>query len=223
VEFEKKTNEILCYLSQQLPHFLCLTEHHLPSQEIQSVCIDKFTCGAYYCRKLLQKGGVCRYVNKNITSSCLNLESYCNDRVTEVCGAKFKLQGKEMYLLTIYRSPSGNFTNFINQLENIVHSLYNPKNDLIICRDMNVNFLEESSRVKQLNALLKTFNLVTVVTFPTRICGHTSTSIDNVFIDTTRFNNFIVSPINNGLSDHEGQVLTIVLHFTLIREHQTYT
>jgi hypothetical protein len=44
-----------------------------------------------------------------------------------------------------------------------------------------------------------------------------------VFIDTTRFNNFIVSPINNGLSDHEGQVLTIVLPFTLIREHQTYT
>jgi hypothetical protein len=62
-----------------------------------------------------------------------------------------------------------------------------------------------------------------VVTFPTRICEHTSTSIDNVFIDTTRFNNFIVSPINNGLSEHEGQVLIIVFPITLIREHQTYT
>jgi hypothetical protein len=88
---------------------------------------------------------------------------------------------------------------------------------------MNVNYLEESSRVKQLNALLKTFNLVNVVNFPTRICSQSSTSVDNVFIDINRFNNFFVSPIYNGLSDHEGQVLTIVLPFTLITEHQPYT
>jgi hypothetical protein len=165
--------------------FYCIsyfTEHHLTSQEIQSVFIDKFTCGAHYCRKLLQNGGVCIYVN-NIICSSLNLEAFCNDGVIEVCGVKFKFQGKEIYLLTIYRSPSGNFSNFINLLENIVHSLYNPKIDLIICGDMNVSYLEESSRVKQLNALMKTINLVNVVSFPTRICAQSCTSIDNVFIN----------------------------------------
>jgi exonuclease III len=156
------------------------------------VCIDKFTCIAQYCRKLLLKGGVCIYVNNNLTSSCLNLEVFCRDKIIEVCGVKFKFQGRDIYLLTVYRSPSGNFNNFINQLENIVHSLYNIKHDLIICGDMNVNYLEESGRVKQLNALLKTFNLVNVVTSPTRTFGHSSTSIDNVFIDITRFSNFIV-------------------------------
>jgi hypothetical protein len=45
----KKTNELLCHLSLQLPHILCFTEHHLTLHEIQSVYIDKFTCGAYYC------------------------------------------------------------------------------------------------------------------------------------------------------------------------------
>ena len=201
----------------------CFTEHHLTSQEIQSVFIDKFTCGAHYCRKLFQKGGVCIYVNNTIISTSLNLEVYCIDKEIEVCDVKFKLQCKEICILTIYRSPSGNFSNFINQLENIVHSLYNSKNDIIICGDMNVNYLEESSRVKQLNALLKTFNLDNVVTFPTRISRHSSTCIDTVFVDITRFNNIFVSPTHNGLSDHEGLVLTIDLPFTLIRKYQSYS
>jgi hypothetical protein len=103
-------------------HSNYFTEHHLTSQEIQSVYIDKLTCGAYYCRKQLQKGGVCIYVNNNIISSCLNLEAYCGDGVMEVCCIKCKFRGKEMYILTVYRSPSGNFTNFISQLEKTVCS-----------------------------------------------------------------------------------------------------
>jgi exonuclease III len=171
----------------------------------------------------MQKGGVCIYVNNSIIHSCLNLEAYCNDGEIEVCGVKFQFQGKEIYVLTIYRPPSGNFSNFLKQLENILYSLFKPKNDLIICGDLNVNYLEVSNRVKQLNTLLKTFNLVNVITFPTRIYGHTTSSIDNVFIDTTRFNSFTVSPIYNGLSDHDGQVLTLVLPPTHKRAQQTYT
>jgi exonuclease III len=146
----KKTNELLCHLSRQLSHILCFTEHHLTLHEIQSVYIDKFTCGAYYCRKQLRKGGVCVciYVNNNIISSCLNLEAYCSNGVIEVCCVKFKFRGKKFYILTVYGSPSGNFTNFISQLEKIVHSFFNYKNSLIICGDMNVNYLEDSRRVR---------------------------------------------------------------------------
>jgi hypothetical protein len=88
---------------------------------------------------------------------------------------------------------------------------------------MNVNYLEESSRVRQLNALLKTYNLVNVVNFPTRICDQSSTSIDNVFIDISRYKNFTVSPVDNGLPDHEGQVPTLVLPLPQIIEYQFYT
>jgi exonuclease III len=141
-DWGKKTNELLCHLSQQLPHILRFTKHHLTLQEIQSVYIDKFTCGAYYCRKQLQKGGVCIYVNNNIISSSLNLEAHCSDGVIEVCCVKFKFRGKEIYVLTVYRSPSGNFANFISQLEKIVHSFFSYKNNLIICGDMNLTSLK---------------------------------------------------------------------------------
>jgi hypothetical protein len=43
-----KTNEILCHFSSELPHLLCITEHHLSVSEIQSVYIHNYTLGAYY-------------------------------------------------------------------------------------------------------------------------------------------------------------------------------
>jgi hypothetical protein len=67
-------------------------------------------------------------------------------------------------------------------LVQILHMLYNPKIDVIICGDININYLEETNRVKQLNALLKTYNLTNIFTFPTRIGRSTSTATDNIFM-----------------------------------------
>jgi hypothetical protein len=75
----------------------------------------------------------------------------------------------------------------MNQLQTITLQTYKPKIDIIICGDMNINYLEESNRVKQLNTLLKTINLVNIVSFPTRMQGSSSTSIDNIFIDNTSY------------------------------------
>jgi hypothetical protein len=69
----------------------------------------------------------------------------------------------------------------MKQLQHILWLLFNSKRDLIICGDINLNYLEESTRAKQLKALFKTFNLISIVTFPTRICVSTSTAIDNIF------------------------------------------
>jgi hypothetical protein len=94
------------------------------------------------------------------------------------------LQSKKCYIIAIYRPPSGNFNKFMSHLETIIHQLYNPKIELIICGDINMNYLEESNRVKQLNSLFQTFSLVNVVSFPTRVHGYSSTSIDNIFSTT---------------------------------------
>jgi hypothetical protein len=59
-----KTNETLCHFFSESPHFLCFTEHHLAVSEIQTVHIDGYTIGAYYCRNQLRKGGVCTFVKK---------------------------------------------------------------------------------------------------------------------------------------------------------------
>jgi hypothetical protein len=54
-----------------------------------------------------------------------------------------------------------------------------------------------------------TIDLSAIVQFPTRTQSHSSTAIDNLFIDTYKFLNYTVSPLYNGLSDHDAQLLTI--------------
>jgi len=56
---------------------------------------------------------------------------------------------------------------------------------------------------------LASFNLLGTVTFPTRIPLNSSTLIDNIYIDTNRYN-VKVHPLINGLSDHEAQVIEIL-------------
>jgi hypothetical protein len=45
-----KIEELLMPWSSNFPHFLCLTEHHLGNDEINSLYIDSFNLGAKYCR-----------------------------------------------------------------------------------------------------------------------------------------------------------------------------
>jgi hypothetical protein len=61
----------------------------------------------------------------------------------------------------------------------------------------------------QLDTLLKTFNLESIVNFPTRIRGNSATAIDNIFIDIMRREDYSMIPIINGLSDHDAQSITL--------------
>ena len=205
-----KSNEILCHFSSRLPHVLCFTEHHLTVPELQTIHIDNYILSTYYCRRQALKGGVCIFVNKNLTFSPINLENYCVDKDIEVCAVQLHKFNKKLCILAIYRSPIGDFPNFMTVLENLLQLLYNPKMDLIICGDINIDYLQKSNRVIQLNTLLQTFNLSNIINFPTRIGKTTSTSIDTIFLDTLNYDSYSVSPFSNGLSDHEAQFLTIV-------------
>jgi len=56
---------------------------------------------------------------------------------------------------------------------------------------------------------MKTFNLIQVVTFPTRICNIKGTLIDSIFLDNAKFQNLSVHPFDSSLSDHVAQILTL--------------
>jgi len=92
--------------------------------------------------------------------------------------------------------------------------VYSNTTNLIICGDININYLKSSNYKTQLDCLLASYNLSTAVNFPTRITKNTSTAIDNIFIDKTKNSDYTVESIINGLSDHDAQEL--VLHNTKI-------
>jgi hypothetical protein len=55
------------------------------------------------------------------------------------------------------------------------------------------------------------------VDFPTRIHKSSSATIDSIFFDYTRFNSFKISPLFNGVSDHDIQQLILNGVFTMDR------
>jgi exonuclease III len=84
-----------------------------------------------------------------------------------------------IYILAIYRAPSGNFISFLNEIDKTINSLYK-ESKFIICGDINIDYQMDNDKRKQLDAVLQTYNLTSIVHFPNRIQNQSSTTIDNI-------------------------------------------
>jgi hypothetical protein len=69
-------------------------------------------------------------------------------------------------VLTLYWPPSGNFGSLLLKLDTILQSLYTPMLYLILCGDININYLNESEHKNQMDNLLS-YNLTRIIDFPT--------------------------------------------------------
>jgi len=139
----------------------------------------------------------------------IDLSEYCKEKDIEICAVKLIINSLNMCIITIYRAPAGNFSFFLQSLDNILQSLYTPASHIIICGDLHTNYLVENEQKKQLDTLLLMYNLTGIVNFPSRINNTSASAIDNIFIDISRFEDFSVFPFSNDLSDHVAQILAI--------------
>ena len=163
-----KTCELLSHLLQDLPHLLCFSEHHLSQSEVDFINIENYSLGAKYCGTKLHRGGVRIFIQSHLQFTTLNLDNCRAGQDVEVCALKLDSTFSNICILVIYRSLVGNFNTFVTQLDKILQKLSTIKSNLIICGDVNVNCLQESEKKSQLNALLNSYNLFSIVQFPTR-------------------------------------------------------
>jgi len=205
----RKTDEFLIPLFEISPQVLCLSEHHLGIDEINKINFSPYTVRAQYCRQYCKKGGVAIFVNNNIQSNIIDIEQFSKEKDLEVCALRISLLQKSLITICIYRSPTGNFKYFVNQLGTILNKIFRAKSYIIVCGDFNINHLETNNRHNQLQSLLASFNLFSTVTFPTRITSNTSTLIDNTCINISSCN-YKVSPLSNGLLDYDTQIMEIL-------------
>jgi hypothetical protein len=171
--------------------------------------IEGYTAGAQYCRVLHEEGGVIIYVHNNLKFTNIDLSKYCKEKDFETCAIKLTVNTLNICIITIYRSPAGNFKYFLQNLDKVLQLIYTPDLYIIICGDISVNYLTENEQKRQINNLLLMYNLTGIVNFPTRFNNTSASAIDNFFIDTTRLEDFMISPFSNNLSDHDAQILTI--------------
>ena len=111
--------------------------------------------------------------------------------------------------MSVYRSASGKSMHFLNSLDSILNRLYNNALNIIICGDININYLENSKNKLLLDSLLASYNLHNVVDIPTRITHNSLSAIDKIFINKHINIDFSIQSCPYGLSDHDAQILIL--------------
>ena len=120
--------------------------------------IENYKLGAHYCRQQHEKGGVAIFIQENLTFSNINILQHCKEQDIETCAVKLSFGALNICVLTLYRAPSGNFGQFLQKLDTILQALHTPNLHLIICGDININYLIESEDRSQLDSLLLSYN-----------------------------------------------------------------
>jgi len=149
-----KTQELLSHLHSNLLHVICLSEHHLIIQELCYANLECYTIGAQFCRPIYQRGGVIIYVHNGIQFTNIDLSDYCIEKSIEICVVKINIKSFTMCIITLYRAPSGNFTHFLQRLDNVLKFLHTQSTRLVICGDLNINYLVDNALKRQLDNLL---------------------------------------------------------------------
>jgi hypothetical protein len=162
-----------------------------------------------FSSNISKNGGVCSLVKDNISYQVLDLTNLIIETIFEACAVKITINKRKLCILCLYRSPDGDLIKFIEQLDSTLSYLERIKVELIICGDTNINYLIENYKKEQLQSVLDTYNLVQIISFPTRISSTSISLIDNFFLDRSIYNKFHVYPAINGLSDHDGQILIL--------------
>ena len=165
-------------------HLICLSEHHLKTQEITKFTLNSYKIAASFCGEEVPKGGVCIMTRHNIQFATIDLFSFCIERIFEICEIEVNSKNKKIIVGCIYRSPSGDIVQFLELLEDTLSYLYKRSGSLILCGDLNINFLLETPNKKRLDILMKSYNLDQIVDFPTRITHNLATLIDGIYLDT---------------------------------------
>jgi exonuclease III len=146
----EKTDELTSSLFPYFPCILRFSEHHLKQFELDQINVDGNGLGAAYCRQVANRGGVCIFAHKNLNYITIDLGKYCKDQDTEVCALKLEYTSFNACIMAVYRAPTGNFNLFLNGLDGIIRTLYKADLKLIICGDININYLTDSDKKKNL-------------------------------------------------------------------------
>jgi hypothetical protein len=82
--------------------------------------------------------------------------------------------------MAIYRAPSSDFKVFMDGFDSIIMKIYKIGLMIVVCVDFNINYLSGNDMRKQLDSM-----------------------------NTLYFSKFLITPLVNGLSDYDAQLLTI--------------
>ena len=149
-------------------------------------------------------GGLCLYIDTNIKTRSLqmnNINISCADIECQWIELCYENQ-RNIIIGNVYRPPNGDVDNFIDHLENCISNMDLGKKDIIICGDINIDWLEKRSNpTKKLVEFLSQVRLVNFISDPTRYSKTKDSCIDHIYSNSGCILESGVLDVN--ISDHE--------------------
>lgn len=108
------------FIELEKPEIICLSEHFLRDFEMNNFLIPDFKLAASYCRKRFKNGGCCIFVRQWIKCDIMDINEFCSDKHSEICGIKLKSLDEEILIFTVYRAPSGDIDTFLASVYSIL-------------------------------------------------------------------------------------------------------
>lgn len=213
-----KIEELELVTNKLSPDILCLSEHWLTPSEINSFCIANYSNTDIFYRKLLSHGGVAILSKPHLNVSHIpEISDFCLEKSFECAGGYWLLHDRQIIVLSLYRSPTGDIQTFLSRLEDvlILSTKIHPIAEIVIGGDLNIDLLTPSTSRTKLLDLVHSFNIYETIASPTRVTSTSSSLIDNIFTSVDA-SHFTVSSFDPGLSDHH--LLTLSLAFPPINE-----
>ena len=121
---------------------LCLSEHWLKEDYIKLINIDDFKLTSKFSRSNSTHGGTCTYVKQYLQTREINyIQGISKEKDFEISAVE--IVDYNLTVVCVYRSPDGDFSIFLKNLESVIQKTKVRKRRLILCGDWNINFMQE--------------------------------------------------------------------------------
>lgn len=183
---------------------LCITEHWLAAENLQSPNIDGYDIISGYCRGSTIHGGSMILLRNELHHEKINLGDMAVDFSFEASAAYIK--ELEAILLCVYRAPSSNVKDFFDRMETALQYLLNKGKEIIVAGDFNICTQQDDGIANEWKTVLEEYGLRPVFREPSRVEGNRC--IDNICISHQVVNQVAITT-NWHLGDHLTQMLQL--------------
>jgi hypothetical protein len=129
-----KCEELYCSIvtTKINPNIICLTEHYTNEQNLSTIYLEGYTLATNYSRSGSNGGGSCIYVRNDLIFNTINITQYGIEKVSEPCAIKTDCGEHDIVIICLYRSPSGDFYQFLQLLDGMLMYLCKPRTELML-------------------------------------------------------------------------------------------
>lgn len=190
---------------------IVLAEHWPREFQVDILNIPGFVTINHFARSHYIHGGVIILAKQKLAITA-STSPPCVEKDFECVVANLEINSVKVFIVAIYRFPGADLDLFFEKLEETVLlclSKTSKTGQVILCGDLNINFLSNNTNKQRLTDLISSFGIQVVNTsVPTRITATSATAIDYILTDMTE-GMFTSQVIDLGISDHCALTISI--------------